>query len=110
MQGVGETRFHFARPLGPFRRVLQPIDAVGDVRPAANPGETIGERFDIAIDVIQASDLGSEPFVGHVTALADVAEEPANHPGMRRIGHAQPVPSRRHPIPDSGLGRASGQH
>ena len=89
-----KPRFDLAGPLGPFGGLGQPVGAVGDVGPAAHPGEPVGERLDVAVDVVEPRDLGGEPFVRDVPALADVGEQPADHsrvvhrPDLAEIGQA----------------------
>ena len=82
MQRVGQPALDFAGSLRPFGRFLQPIGAVSDVGPAADSGEPVGERLDIATHIIQPRNLGSEPFVGHMAAFADVAEQAPHHAGV----------------------------
>ena len=53
-----------------------------DVGPAANAGETVGERLDVAAHIVQPRHLGGEPLVRHVAAFADIAEQAADHAGM----------------------------
>ena len=73
-------------------RLLQPVGAVGDIGPAADPGEAVGERLDVALDIVEPRDLGGEPFVRDVAALADVAEQAADHAGV--VHRARPCGSR----------------
>ena len=82
VQRVGQPAFDFAGPLRPFGRFLQPVCAVSDVGPAADPREPVGERLDVAGHVVQPRDLRGEPFVGHMAAFADVAEQPPHHAGV----------------------------
>ena len=99
---VRQARFDLARALGPFGRLGQPVRAVRDIGPAANAGETVGQRLDIAAHIVEPGNLGREPFVGHVAALADIAEQPADHarvmhrPDLAEIGKAarRPQPPR----------------
>ena len=91
-----------ARALGPFGRLVQPVGAVGDVGPAADPREAVGQRLDVAAHIVEPRDLGGEPFVRHVPAFADVAEQPADHarmvhrPDLAEIGQTarRPQPPR----------------
>ena len=53
-----------------------------DIGPAADSGEAVGERLDVATHIVEPRDLGGEPFVRHVTALADVGIEAADHARM----------------------------
>ena len=55
---------------------------MGDIGPAANTGEAVGQRLDIAANVIEPRDLGGEPLVRHVAAFADIGIEPADHARM----------------------------
>ncbi len=67
---------------------------MGDVGPAANAGEPVGEGLDVAADIVEARDLGGEPFVRDVAPVTDVAEHPADHarmvhrPDLAEIGKA----------------------
>ncbi len=102
MQRVGQPRFDLAGPLGPFGGLGEPVGAVGDVGPAANAREAVGERLDVAVDVVEPRDFGGEPFVRDVPALADVGKQPADHPrvvhrpDLAEIGEAAcgPQPAR----------------
>ena len=94
VQRVGQAALDRARPLGPFGRVGQPVGALGDIGPAADPGEPVGQRLDIAGDIVEPGDFGGEPFVRDMPALADVAEQAADHarmvhrPDLAEIGQA----------------------
>ena len=74
VERVGQPRLDLARALGPFRRLGQPVGAVRDIGPAADAGEAVGERLDVAAHIVEPGDLGREPFVRDVAAFADVAE------------------------------------
>ena len=79
VERVAQAAFDLARALGPFGGVGEPVGALGDIGPAADPGEAVGERLDIARDIVEPGDFGGEPFVRDVPALADVAEQAADH-------------------------------
>ena len=79
VQRVAQTGFDLAGALGPFGRLLQPVGPVRDVRPAADPGEAVGERLDVAAHIVEPGDLGGEPFVRNMAAFADIAEQAADH-------------------------------
>ena len=72
-----------------------------DIGPAADSGEAVGERLDVAAHIVEPRDLGGEPFVGNVTAFADVAEQAADHsawcigPTLRKSGSPHTAHSRR---------------
>ncbi len=103
VQGVGQPRFDLARALGPFGGVGEPVGPVRHIGPAANPGEPVGERLDVAVHIVEPGHLRGEPFVGDVTAFADIAEDAADHPrvvhrpDLAEIGQAarRPQPPRR---------------
>ena len=82
VERVGQAALDRARALGPFGGVGEPVGALGDIGPAADPGEAVGERLDIAGDIVEPRDFGGEPFVRDVPALADVAEQAADHARM----------------------------
>ena len=94
VQRVRQPRLDLAGALGPFRRLLQPVRAMRDIGPAANAGEAVGKRLDVAAHIVEPRDLGGEPFVRDVAALADVAEQAADHarmmhrPDLAEIGQA----------------------
>ena len=98
VQSVRQARFDLAGALGPFGGVGEPVGAVGDVGPAANAGEAVGQRLDVAVDVVEAGDFGGEPFVRDVAAFADVGEEAADHarmvhrPDLAEVGEAADGP------------------
>jgi hypothetical protein len=91
---VAEAGFDFARPLGPFGGVGEPVGAVGDIGPTADSGEAVGERLDVAADVVQPRDLRRKPFVRDVAAFLDIAEQAADHarmvhrPDLAEVGQA----------------------
>ena len=89
---VGQPRLDLAGALGPFGRLLQPVGAVRDIGPAANAGEAVGERLDVAAHIVEPRDFGGEPFVRHVPAFADVAEQAADH--ARSDASARPCGNR----------------
>ena len=115
VQGVAEPRFDLAGALDPFGGIGQPVAAVGDIGPAAHPGEAVGERLDVARDIVEPGDLGGKPFVGDMPALADIAEDAADHarvvhrPDLAEIGQAagRPQPLGRRAAP-GGDGRVLG--
>ena len=79
VQRVRQPRLDLARALGPFGRLLQPVGAMRDIGPAADSGEAVGERLDVAAHIVEPCDLGREPFVRDVPAFADVAVEAPDH-------------------------------
>ena len=60
---VGQARFDVAGALGPLCRLGKPVGAVGDIGPAAHAREAVGERLDIARDIVEPADFGGEPVV-----------------------------------------------
>ncbi len=48
VQRVAQPRFDLAGALGPFGGLGQPVGAVRDIGPAADPGEAVGQRLDVA--------------------------------------------------------------
>ena len=82
VERVGQAALDRARALGPFGGVGEPVGALRDIGPAADPGEAVGERLDIARDIVEPGDFGGEPFVRDMPALADVAEQAADHARM----------------------------
>ena len=103
VERVADRRaFDLAGALGPFGGLLQPVGAVRDIGPAANAGEAVGERLDVAAHIVEPGDFGGEPFVRDVAAFADVAEQAADHarvvhrPDLAEVGQAadRPQPAR----------------
>ena len=91
---VAQSRLDLAGALGPFGRLLQPVGAMGDIGPAADAREPVGQRLDVAAHIVEPRHFGGEPFVRNVAALADVAEQPADHarmvhrPDLAEVGEA----------------------
>ena len=100
MERVAQPRLDRFGPLGPFERVLEPIAALGDISPAADPREAVGDCLDIARDIVEPGHFGGEPFVRDMPALADVGVDAADHarvvhrPDLAEIGQPARRPQR----------------
>ena len=63
MQRIGKPVFNFASSVLPAFRLGQPICPVGDISPDADIGDTINQRFDAAIDLVNPRNFFGDPVI-----------------------------------------------
>ena len=110
VQRVGELLLDRHGALGHRRRRGEPVGAVGDIGPGAHARDAVGERVDVALDIVEPGDLLGIPALRDVAvALAQMAKEARDEPavmlgaGLAEIGQAAGGPE---PADQLGRGRA----
>ena len=88
-----EAALDGARPLLPACGVGQPVGAMGDIGPGPDARDPVGERLDIALDIVEPGDLFGVPTLRNAAvAFAKMAIEARDEaavmlrPGLAEIG------------------------
>ena len=81
VERVGELLLDRHRPVRHRLGLGQPVGAVGDIGPGAHPGDPVGERVDVALDVVEPGELLGIPALRDM-AFGQIGEEPGHQPGM----------------------------
>ena len=57
VERVGELLLDRHGPLRHRRRIGEPVGPVGDIGPGPHPGDPVGERVDVALDIVEPGHL-----------------------------------------------------
>ena len=83
MQGIAQRILDRARAPLPVERVVEPVRAVGDVRPGADVREPGDQGVDVAVDALQAHHLIGDPVDRQPAAAGELDEDGLQQVEMR---------------------------